>query len=86
MLSLYGHTADERPALEIRLRQMCSTPPHDRAEDQARLIGGLREIGIPRLVSDTALAGTRPKIPLDQLTGGRAGRECRWLATCPLAG
>ena len=74
VLSLYGHTGDEQPALEIRLRQMCSTPPYNRAEDQARLIGGLREIGTPRLASDTALAGTRPNIPLDQLTGGRAGR------------
>ena len=57
---------------------MCSTPPYHRAEDPARLIGGLREIGIPRLASDTALAGTRPNIPLDQLTGGRVEGCCPW--------
>jgi hypothetical protein len=36
------------------------------------------------LASETVLAGTRPNIPLDQLTGGRASRLLslvdRWIA------
>jgi hypothetical protein len=74
VLSLYGNPAGEHPALEIRVKRMCRTPPYNRADNRERLIADLRALGIPRLDTDPDLAGKRPNIPLDELTGGRAGK------------
>ena len=60
--------------LEIRVNQMCSTPPYLRQETRARLTADLHTLGIPRLDAEQALADKRPNIPLDQLTSGRAER------------
>jgi hypothetical protein len=42
VLSLYGALTGELPMLEIRIRQMCATPPYDRDEARVRLMGDLR--------------------------------------------
>lgn len=60
--------------LEIRVKRMCRTPPYDRAETRARLIGDLQSLGIPRLDTEPDLAGKRPNVPLDELDGGRIER------------
>lgn len=73
VLSLYGSSGAERPFLEIRVKQMCRTPPYDRTEARRQLIAELRALGIPRLDAEADLAGKRPNIPLDQLADGRAG-------------
>jgi hypothetical protein len=83
VLSLYGSPRSEPPMLEIRVNQMCSTPPYLRPETRARLTADLHTLGIPRLDAEQALADKRPNIPLDQLTSGRAERLLglvdRWL-------
>jgi hypothetical protein len=71
VLVLYGSPVGEHPCLEIRVKRMCSAPPYASAEDQQRLIRALQSLGIPRLDSEPVLAGKRPNIPLDQLTGDR---------------
>jgi len=71
VLSLYGALTGELPMLEIRIRQMCATPPYDRDEPRVRLMADLRGLGIPRLEAEAALTGERPNIPLGELTGGR---------------
>ena len=58
--------------LEIRVRQMCHTPPYDRTGERTRLIADLKRLGIPRLDTEADLADKRPNIPLSQLTLGRA--------------
>jgi hypothetical protein len=35
MLSLYGSPAGESSMLEIRVKQMCHTPPYDRTDERA---------------------------------------------------
>ncbi len=72
VLSLYGSPAGESPMLEIRVRQMCHTPPYDRGGERARLITDLKRLGIPRLDTEADLADKRPNIPLSQLSRGRA--------------
>jgi hypothetical protein len=74
VLSLYGSPRGESPMLEIRVNQMCSTPPYLRQETRARLTADQHTLGIPRLDAEQALADKRPNIPLDQLTSGRAER------------
>jgi hypothetical protein len=71
LLSLYGSPHGDQPALEVRVKRMCRTPPYDHAEDRARLTGGLLALGIPRLDAEASLADGRPNIPLNQLTSGR---------------
>jgi len=71
VLTLYASPGGEHPVLEIRVQQMCTTPPYDQAAIRERLIAQLRALGIPHLEADPALASRRPNIPLDQLTGGR---------------
>lgn len=73
VLSLYGSPGGERPALEIRVKRMCRTPPYNRIETRRHLIAELRALGIPRLDAEADLAGKRPNIPLDELADGRAG-------------
>jgi hypothetical protein len=73
VLSLYGSPGGERPALEIRVKRMCRTPPYNRIEPRRHLIAQLRALGIPRLDAEADLAGKRPNIPLDELADGRAG-------------
>jgi hypothetical protein len=74
VLSLYGSPGGEHPALEIRVKRMCRTPPYNRVETRQRLIADLRAMGIPRLDSEADLASKRPNIPLDELADGRVGR------------
>ncbi len=74
VLSLYSSPGGEHPTLEIRVRQMCGTPPYNRAETRERLLADLRALGIPRLDAEPGLAAKRPNIPLDQLAGGRIDR------------
>lgn len=82
-LLLYGSPVGESPMLEIRVRKMCQTPPYDRPEMRARLVADLQSLGIPRLVSESALDSKRPNIPLNELTAGRAERllsvVARWI-------
>jgi hypothetical protein len=74
VLSLYGSASGESPMLEIRIKRMCRTPPYNRTETRARLVADLKALGIPRLDAEEALADKRPNIPLNELSGGRAGR------------
>ena len=67
VLTLYASPHGGPPALEVRLRTMCRTPPHDRQHDGGRLTGGLHALGIPRLDRERDLAGLRPEIPLCEL-------------------
>ncbi len=71
VLSLYGALTGELPMLEIRIRQVCATPPYDRDEARVRLMADQRGLGIPRLDAEAALTSDRPNIPLNELTGGR---------------
>jgi uncharacterized protein (TIGR02391 family) len=71
VLSLYATPYGTGPMLEIRIRQMCATPPYNRDEPRARLLADLRDLGIPRLTIPDALTRERPNIPLSELTNGR---------------
>jgi hypothetical protein len=68
VLTLYASPHGGPPALEIRVRTMCGTPPHDRQQYRSRLTGGLHALGIPRLDRERDLSGLRPEIPLSELT------------------
>jgi hypothetical protein len=72
VLALYGSPHNGPPMLEVRVNQMCTTPPYLRNEIRARLTAGLHALGIPRLDAEEMLADKRPNIPLEQLTSGRA--------------
>ena len=74
VLTLYASPLGGPPALEVRVRTMCQTPPHDRQHDRSRLTGALHALGIPRLDHERDLAGLRPEIPLSELTAGRLDR------------
>jgi hypothetical protein len=74
VLSLYANSSGESPMLEIRVKRMCRTPPYNRAEMRAPLISDLKDLGIPRLDTEDALADKRPGIPLNELSGGRGER------------
>jgi hypothetical protein len=60
--------------LEIRVNEMCSTPPYLRADARMRLTADLHALGIPRLDDEQNLVDKRPNIPLNQLTNGRPER------------
>jgi hypothetical protein len=62
------------PALEVRIKTMCRTPPCDRQQYRSRLTTGLRALGIPRLDRETDLSSLRPEIPLSELTADRLDR------------
>lgn len=72
VLSLYATPFGAGPTLEIRIKQMSTTPPFTRAELRARLQADLQHLGIPRLATPGAVNMERPNIPLNQLTNGRA--------------
>ena len=74
VLTLYASPHGGLSALEIRVRTMCRTPPHDRQHYSGWLTGGLHALGIPRLDRERDLPGLRPEIPLSELTAGRLDR------------
>jgi len=84
VLTLYASPHGGPLALEVRVRTMCRTPPHDRQHYRGRLTGGLHALGIPRLDRERDLAGLRPEIPLSELAAGRLDRLLalidRWIA------
>jgi len=74
VLALYASPHGGPPALEVRVRTMCRTPPHDRQQYRSRLAAGLHTLGISRLDRETDLSGLRPEIPLSELTADRLDR------------
>jgi hypothetical protein len=74
VLALYASVPGEDPMLEVRVKRMCRTPPYRNPDARARLVAGLKALGIPRLDTEDALTDKRPNIPLGQLTAGRAER------------
>jgi hypothetical protein len=68
VLALYASPHGGPPALEIRVKAMCRTPPYDRQSCRSRLTEGLYALGIPRLDREADLSGLRPEIPLSDLT------------------
>lgn len=48
--------------------------PYNRRQTRDRLTAELRALQIPRLGTEPDLAGKRPNIPLDELTGDRTER------------
>jgi len=63
VLTLYASPHGGPPALEVRVKAMCRTPPHDRQHYSGQLTGGLHALGIPRLDRERDLSGLRPEIP-----------------------
>jgi hypothetical protein len=74
VLALYASPHDGPPALEVRVKTMCRTPPYNRQQYRSRLTAGLHALGIPRLDRETDLSGLRPEIPLSELTADRIDR------------
>jgi len=74
VLALYTSPHGGPPALEVRVKTMCQTPPHNRQPYRSRLTGGLHALGIARLDREADLSGLRPEIPLSELTAGRLDR------------
>jgi hypothetical protein len=74
VLALYASPHGGPPALEVRVKTMCRTPPYNRQQYRSRLTAGLHALGIPRLDRETDLSGLRPEIPLSELTADRLDR------------
>jgi TIR domain len=74
VLALYASPHGGPPALEVRVKRMCRTPPYNRQHNRDRLTAGLHALGIPRLDREMDLSGQRPEIPLSELTAGRLDR------------
>ena len=74
VLALYASPHGGPPALEVRIKAMCQTPPYNHQQYRNRLTAGLHALGIPRLDRETDLSGLRPEIPLSELTAGRLDR------------
>ena len=74
VLALYASPHGGPPALEVRIKTMCRTPPYDRQQYRSRLTTGLHALGIPRLDRETDLSSLRPEIPLSELTADRLDR------------
>jgi hypothetical protein len=74
VLTLYASPHGGPPALEVRIKTMCRTPPYDHQAYRSRLTTGLRALGIPRLDRETDLSSLRPEIPLSELTADRLDR------------
>ena len=74
VLALYASPHGGPPALEVRIKRMCRTPPYNRRHYRDRLISGLRTLGIPRLDREADLSGLRPEIPVSELTADRLDR------------
>ena len=71
VLTLYASPHGGPPALEVRVKTMCRTPPYNRQHYRGRLTAGLHALGIPRLDRERDLSGLRPEIPLSELTADR---------------
>ena len=74
VLALYASPHGGPPALEVRVKTMCRTPPYNRQQYRSRLTAGLHALGIPRLDREADLSGLRPEIPLSELTADRLDR------------
>jgi hypothetical protein len=74
VLALYASPHGGPPALEVRIKTMCRTPPYDRQQYRSRLTTGLHALGIPRLDREPDLSSLRPEIPLSELTADRLDR------------
>jgi hypothetical protein len=74
VLALYASPHGGPPALEVRVRAMCRTPPYNHQKYRSRLTEGLHALGIPRLDREADLSGLRPEIPLSELTAVRLDR------------
>jgi hypothetical protein len=75
VLSLYASpNKGERPMVEVRVKQMCQTPPYNGPEQRERLTADLRGLGVPRLDIEQNLTDKRPNIPFEELTDGRLER------------
>ena len=74
VLTLYADSHGTGPALEIRVNEMCDTPPYNRQHARERLIAELHALGIPRLDREDVLCRKRPEISLAELTHGRVER------------
>lgn len=74
VLALYASPHGGPPALEVRIKRMCRTPPYNRRHYRDQLTSGLHTLGIPRLDREADLPGLRPEIPLSELTAGRLDR------------
>ena len=68
VLALYSSPHGGPPALEIRVKRMCRTPPYNRQHNRDRLTAGLHALSILRLDRETDLSRLRPEIPLSELT------------------
>jgi hypothetical protein len=71
VLALYASPHGGPPALEVRVKRMCRTPPYNRQHHRDRLTAGLGAPGIPRLDREPDLPGVRPEILLSELTADR---------------
>lgn len=74
VLALYASPHGGPPALEVRVKRMCRTPPYNRQRYRDLLTAGLHTLGIPRLDREADLSGLRPEIPLSELTADRLDR------------
>jgi hypothetical protein len=74
VLALYASPHGGPPALEVRIRTMCQTPPYNLQPYRGELTRGLHTLGIPRLDRERDLSGLRPEIPLRELTAGSLDR------------
>ncbi|HEV3290015.1 MAG TPA: hypothetical protein VG123_13560, partial [Streptosporangiaceae bacterium] len=74
VLALYASPHGGPPALGVRVKTMCRTPPYNRQQYRRRLTAGLHALGIPRLDRETDLSGLRPEILLSELTADRLDR------------
>jgi hypothetical protein len=68
VLPLYASPHDGPPALELRVKRMCRTPPYNRQHNRQRLVADLHALSIPRLDREEDLTERRPEIPLHELS------------------
>ena len=61
VLALYASPHGGPPALEVRVKVMCRTPPYNRQQYRSRLTAGLHALGIPRLDREADLSGLTPR-------------------------
>jgi hypothetical protein len=89
VLALYASPHGGLPALEVRIKAMCFTPPYDRQQYRSRLTAGLHSLGIRRLDREADLSGLRPEILLSELTTDRLDRLLalisRWITAAPVS-
>lgn len=61
VVTLYADSHGSGPALEVRVVEICSTPPYDREPARGRLTADLHALGIPRLDREAVLYRKRPE-------------------------